>query len=164
MEGKKTEGRDLARCHRNAPVSNGERKRVVMAFVVRVGEQCDGKVVRGVELWRADASWPACNTSSWGGRSINCACRTPSATGAGDYGARRRAGQRVSTAVVESTANSLVNRRMNKRQQMRWSPAGAHYLLQVRAAAFNDTLHCAEPREPGSMDIANDNLTPRAAA
>ncbi len=27
-----------------------------MAFVVRVEEQHDGKVVRGVELWRADAS------------------------------------------------------------------------------------------------------------
>ena len=41
------------------------------------------------------------------------------------YGQRHRAGQRESTALVESTVNSLVNQRMNKRRQMRWSAAGA---------------------------------------
>jgi hypothetical protein len=38
---------------------------------------------------------------------------------------------------VESAVNRLVNRRMNKSQQMRWSPHGAHFLLQVRAAVLN---------------------------
>jgi hypothetical protein len=27
--------------------------------------------------------------------------------------------------------NHLINHRMSKKQQMRWSPAGAHSLLQV---------------------------------
>lgn len=34
---------------------------------------------------------------------------------------------------VESVMNHLVNHRLSKKQQMRWSLAGAHYLLQVRA-------------------------------
>ena len=39
-----------------------------------------------------------------------------------DYGERHRAGLRVGTALTEGTANFLVNRRMAKSQQMRWSP------------------------------------------
>ncbi len=31
----------------------------------------------------------------------------------------------------------MVNRRMNKSQQMRWSALGAHRLLQVRADVIN---------------------------
>jgi len=38
----------------------------------------------------------------------------------------------VGTAITERTANFLVNRRMNKSQQMRWSRRGADLLLQVR--------------------------------
>ena len=56
------------------------------------------------------------------------------------YSAEHRAGQRVTTAPVESTINHLINHRMNKRQQMSWSQAGAHYVLQVRAALINGTL------------------------
>ena len=41
------------------------------------------------------------------------------------------------TAVTEGTANFLVNRRMNKAQQMRWSRRGADLLLQVRCAVYN---------------------------
>ena len=37
------------------------------------------------------------------------------------YSAEHRAGQRVTTAPVEPTINHLINRRMNKRQQMSWS-------------------------------------------
>lgn len=36
--------------------------------------------------------------------------------------------------------NHLINHRLGKRQQMRWSPAGAHYLLQVRVDVLNGTL------------------------
>jgi len=36
-----------------------------------------------------------------------------------NYAARHRAGLRVGTAITEGTANFLVNRRMNKSQQMR---------------------------------------------
>jgi hypothetical protein len=56
------------------------------------------------------------------------------------YSVEHRAGQRVTTAPVESTINWLVNHRMNKRQQMSWSQRGAHHLLQVRAALLNGRL------------------------
>ena len=56
------------------------------------------------------------------------------------YAERHRAGLRVSTAITEGTANFLVNRRMNKSQQMRWSRRGADLLLQVRCAVYNGTL------------------------
>jgi hypothetical protein len=57
-----------------------------------------------------------------------------------DYGERHRAGLRVGTALTEGTANFLVNRRMAKSQQMRWSRRGANRLLQVRCAVHNGTL------------------------
>jgi hypothetical protein len=57
-----------------------------------------------------------------------------------DYGERHRAGLRVGTALTEGTANFLVNRRMNKSQQMRWTRRGADRLLQVRCAVYNGTL------------------------
>jgi len=57
-----------------------------------------------------------------------------------DYAERHRAGLRVGTAITEGTANFLVNRRMNKSQQMRWSRRGADLLLQVRCAIYNGTL------------------------
>ena len=46
-----------------------------------------------------------------------------------NYAERHRAGLRVGTAITEGTANFLVNRRMNKSQQMRWSRRGADLLL-----------------------------------
>ena len=60
-----------------------------------------------------------------------------------NYGERHRAGLRVGTALTEGTANFLVNRRMNKSQQMRWSRRGADLLLQVRCAALNGKLGSA---------------------
>jgi hypothetical protein len=51
-----------------------------------------------------------------------------------NYNHPRIAGERVSTAHVESTVNQLVNWRMCKKQQMRWSAAGAQLLLHVRTA------------------------------
>jgi hypothetical protein len=54
-----------------------------------------------------------------------------------DYGQRYRAGKPISTSRAESTVNQLVNARMNKRRQMRWSPQGAHRVLQVRAALLD---------------------------
>ncbi len=57
-----------------------------------------------------------------------------------DYGARYRAGRRISTSLAESAVNSLVAKRMVKSQQMRWSPSGAHLMLQVRAAMVNGNL------------------------
>jgi hypothetical protein len=57
-----------------------------------------------------------------------------------NYGARYRSGRRISTALAESAVNSLVARRMVKKQQMQWSKRGAHLLLQVRAAVLNGDL------------------------
>jgi hypothetical protein len=57
-----------------------------------------------------------------------------------DYAERHRAGLRVGTSLTEGTANFLVNRRMAKSQQMRWSRRGADRLLQVRCAVYNGTL------------------------
>jgi len=57
-----------------------------------------------------------------------------------NYAERHLAGLRVGTAITEGTANVLVNRRMNRSQQMRWSRRGADLLLQVRCAVYNGTL------------------------
>jgi hypothetical protein len=57
-----------------------------------------------------------------------------------NYAERHRAGLRVGTAITEGTAKFLVNRRMNKGQQMRWSRRGADLLLQVRRRVYNGTL------------------------
>jgi hypothetical protein len=57
-----------------------------------------------------------------------------------NYAERHRAGLRVGTAITEGTANFLVNRRMNKSQQMRWTRRGADLLLQVRCAVYNGTF------------------------
>ncbi len=57
-----------------------------------------------------------------------------------DYAERHRAGLRVGTAITEGTANFLVNRRMNRSQQMRWSRRGADLLLQVQCTVYNGTL------------------------
>ncbi len=60
-----------------------------------------------------------------------------------NYAERHRAGLRVGTLITEGTANFLVNRRMNKSQQMRWSRRGADLLLQVRCAVLNGKLGSA---------------------
>ena len=54
-----------------------------------------------------------------------------------NYAKRYRAGLRVGTSMTEGTANFLVNQRMNKAQQMRWSRQSADLLLQVRCAVYN---------------------------
>jgi hypothetical protein len=54
-----------------------------------------------------------------------------------DYGRRYRAGKPISSSRAEGTVNQLVNARMNKRQHLRWSPQGAHRVLQVRAAVLD---------------------------
>ncbi len=54
-----------------------------------------------------------------------------------DYGQRHRAGKPISTSRAEGTVNQLVSARMNKRQQMRWSPRDAHRVIQVRKAVLD---------------------------
>ncbi len=57
-----------------------------------------------------------------------------------NFGERRRNGERISTAFVESTVNQVVSKRMVKKQQMQWTPRGAHLLLQIRTKVLNNEL------------------------
>ncbi|MGZ5401348.1 MAG: ISKra4 family transposase, partial [Nocardioides sp.] len=57
-----------------------------------------------------------------------------------NYGERYRAGEIISTSFVESAVNQVISTCMVKKQQMRWSPRGAHLLLQIRTRVLNDTL------------------------
>jgi hypothetical protein len=95
-----------------------------------------------------------------------------------NYGKRHRAGLRVATTLAESAVNSLVGKRMVKKQQMRWSRHGAHMLMQVRTAVLNgelrdrlrtpfrqpepnvppcssqNRLSCAPPRTPEKLPVS----------
>jgi hypothetical protein len=80
-----------------------------------------------------------------------------------NYGERYRCGEPISTATAEATVNRVISRRMVKKQQMRWSPRGAHLLLQVRTRVLNDDLAADFARwYPGlgdsarQTDVAND--------
>ena len=57
-----------------------------------------------------------------------------------NYARRRRAGQSISTAFVESLVNSLLSKRFVKKQSMQWTPKGAHLLLQTRTRVLNSDL------------------------
>jgi hypothetical protein len=57
-----------------------------------------------------------------------------------NYGERYRAGERISSCLAESTVNAVISKRFAKRQQMQWTPRGAHLLLQTRTRALDGTL------------------------
>ena len=57
-----------------------------------------------------------------------------------NYGERYRYGEAISSSFVESTVNQVVSKRMVKKQQMRWTPEGAHLLLQTRTRTLNGDL------------------------
>ena len=57
-----------------------------------------------------------------------------------DYGERLRVGKRYSAGFVESAVNQIVDKRFDKRQSMRWTPRGAHLLLQTRTRVINGDL------------------------
>ena len=74
-----------------------------------------------------------------------------------NYGERYRAGEAISNAFVESAVNQVVSKRMVKRQQMRWSPRGAHLLLQIRTQVLNDDLRGTFQRwYPGLMPTVSE--------
>ena len=54
-----------------------------------------------------------------------------------DYATARHDAEPISTAPTESAVQWLLHRRMGARQQMRWSPRGAHMMLRVRTAVAN---------------------------
>src|SRR4051794_9846425 len=53
------------------------------------------------------------------------------------YAARRRRGEPISMAFVESAVNEIVAKRLNKAQQMRWNRATVQPFLDVRTAVLN---------------------------
>jgi hypothetical protein len=57
-----------------------------------------------------------------------------------DYASARHDAEPILTAPTESTVQWLLHRRMGGKQQMRWSPRGAHMMLKVRIAIANGTL------------------------
>jgi hypothetical protein len=57
-----------------------------------------------------------------------------------NYGERWRNGELISTSFVESTVNVLISKRFCKKQQMQWTPEGAHLLLQTRAQTLDGAL------------------------
>jgi hypothetical protein len=81
------------------------------------------------------------------------------------YAARRRRGEPISTAFVESAVNEIIAKRMNKKQQMRWNRATVQPFLDVRTAVLNDTLEDAfRHRHPGFRPANDDHRTTTAAA
>jgi hypothetical protein len=80
------------------------------------------------------------------------------------YAARRRRGQPISTAFVESAVNEIVAKRMNKAQQMRWNRATVQPFLDLRTAVLNDTLEDAfRRRHPGFRPANDEQALPEAA-
>ena len=80
------------------------------------------------------------------------------------YAARRRRGEPISTAFVESAVNEIVAKRMNKAQQMRWNRATVQPFLNVRTAVLNSTLEDAfRQRHPGFRPANDDQALPKAA-
>ena len=80
-----------------------------------------------------------------------------------DYGERRRYAEPISTAFAESTVNLVVGKRFAKKQQMQWSKAGAHLLLQTRTQTLDGTLPETFRKWYPAM-AANDTQIPAAAA
>ena len=80
------------------------------------------------------------------------------------YAARRRHGEPISTAFVESSVNEIIAKRMNKKQQMRWNRATVQPFLDVRTAVLNDTLEDAfRHRYPGFRPANGDEAVALAA-
>jgi hypothetical protein len=80
------------------------------------------------------------------------------------YAARRRNGEPISTAFVESAVNEIIAKRMNKKQQMRWNRATVQPFLDVRTAVLNDTLEDAfRRRYPGFRPANGDEVVALAA-
>jgi hypothetical protein len=81
-----------------------------------------------------------------------------------NYGERWRYGERISTGFVESTVNQVISKRMVKKQQMRWSPRGAHLLLQVRTRVLNEELRSTFGRWYVGFDTSSRNQEEPQAA
>jgi hypothetical protein len=61
---------------------------------------------------------------------------------------------------VESAVNQVVSKRFVKKQQMRWTPAGAHLLLQIRVQVLNGDWRATLRRWDTGMQLMPE---PKAA-
>ncbi len=68
------------------------------------------------------------------------------------YAERHRAREAISSAPAEGAVNQVIAKRMVKKQQMRWTPEGAHRLLQIRTRVLDGHL---------DQDIAKWHPTPQ---
>lgn len=79
------------------------------------------------------------------------------------YGARYRKGFPISSSIAESAVNQVVSHRMAKKQQMRWTDAGAHCLAQVRVAVLNGEFSVQRLAKLARKPAANVPLMRHAA-
>jgi hypothetical protein len=70
------------------------------------------------------------------------------------YAERHRTGEPISSATAEPTVNSVIAKRIVKKQQMGWTPTGAHHLLKIRTRVLDGHL---------DHDINRWNQQPAAA-
>jgi hypothetical protein len=83
------------------------------------------------------------------------------------YAARRRWGEPISTAFVESAINEIVAKRMNKTQQMRWNRTTVQSFLGVRTAVLHargrlpPSLSRLPVRQRRSSSIGGRVISPR---
>lgn len=75
-----------------------------------------------------------------------------------NYGERYRYGETITTSFVESTVNEVVTKRMVKKQQMQWTPLGAHYLLQARSSTLSGDLEKDFKRWYKNLSINDDTV------
>lgn len=80
------------------------------------------------------------------------------------YAARRRRGEPISTAFVESAVNEIIAKRMNKKPQMRWNRTTVQPFLDVRIAVLNDNLEDAFRRRYPDFRPTNDDQVLSEAA
>ncbi|MBV9490000.1 MAG: ISKra4 family transposase [Verrucomicrobia bacterium] len=71
-----------------------------------------------------------------------------------NYGERYRQKETISTGFTESAVNQVVSKRFVKKQQMRWTEAGAHLLLQIRVQVLNGDWRATLSRWYPAMDVA----------
>ena len=65
----------------------------------------------------------------------------------------------ISTSFAESTVNAVVAKRFCKKQQMQWTPRGAHLLLQTRTGVLNGELaEIFKLRFPGFRDDRTEEV------
>jgi hypothetical protein len=75
-----------------------------------------------------------------------------------NYGDRYRNQETISSAFVESTVNEVISKRFVKKQQMRWTKAGVHRLLQVRTKVLDEEWRAIYSRWYPGMKIAEGSV------